>query len=201
MYNFPHQKPIILASGSRARQELLRSLGLDFRVIPSNCDEEEIKQSFPFQNFIELARQLARSKALSVSEANPSSYVIAADQLCVLGQQILDKPGGHETAVIHLKLLRGKQHSQISACCIAFAGKIIWEAQDSALLTVKNLSEQAIQNYLQHDKPYQSCGAYHYEGRAKWLFSEVIGSDSTIQGLPLMALTNALIDLGIVSLD
>ncbi|KTC74480.1 Maf-like protein [Legionella birminghamensis] len=200
MYNFPHQKPIILASGSRARQELLRSLGLDFSVVPSDCNEEEIKQLFSSNDFIELARQLAACKVRAVSQANPASYVIAADQLCVVDQQILDKPGNHETAVMHLKLLRGKQHAQISACCIAKAGEILWEGQDSAMLTLKNLDESSIENYLKHDKPYQSCGAYHYEGRAKWLFSQVIGSDSTIQGLPLIALTNALIDLGIVQL-
>ena len=198
MSEFFSQQPLILASGSLGRQKLLRSLGVEFDVIPSDVNEEEIKCALKSVDFMELARHLAAAKAISVSKNHPDHFVIAADQLCVLGKHYLDKPGNHATAIKHLCLLRGKTHQQIAACCIAKSGSIIWETQEIAALTMKNLSDKVIDAYLQLDKPYQSCGAYNYEGRAKWLFERVIGSDCTIVGLPLIPLAQALENHGIV---
>jgi septum formation protein len=200
MSEFLTHQPLILASGSLGRQKLLQSLGLQFDVIPSGVDEEQVKNTLKSADFIELARALARAKALFVSENYLEHYVIAADQICTIDKQYLDKPGNHATAIKHLRLLRGKTHQQIAACCIAKAGKIIWESQEIASLTMRNLSDNAIEAYLQLDKPYQSCGAYNYEGRAKWLFQQVTGSDCTIVGLPLIPLMQAFLANNIVTL-
>lgn len=193
-------KPLILASGSKVRQQLLQSLGLKFDVIPSGSDEAQLKQLYKNQTPIQLASKLAADKGLIVSRLYPDSFVIAADQLCVMDGQYFDKPGTHQVAVSHLKQLRGKTHQQISAYCIAKAGELLWQEQDSATLCMQPLSDRAIENYLYTDKPYQSCGAYNYEGKAKWLFEQVDGSDSTIQGLPLIPLVCALQSLMIVTL-
>lgn len=200
MSNFFKQQPLILASASESRRQLLASLGLDFEVIPANCDEDLLKRDFGCSDsFSDLGMMLARSKALDVSQRYPEHFVIAADQLCILGDRLFDKPMTHATAVTHLQILRGQTHQQIAAWCIAKAGQILWQEQDTAFLKMHLLRDETIEAYLRQDEPYQSCGAYHYEGQAKWLFEDVRGSDSTIMGLPLGQVTKALIELGAVT--
>ncbi|KTD25652.1 MULTISPECIES: Maf family protein [Legionella] len=201
MSDFIHQQhPLILASASKARFELLSSLNLRFEVIPSNCDEEKIKQCFNSGTFLEMALLLASTKALELSQLYPQHFVIAADQLCVIDDQYLDKPLTHANAVNQLRLLSGKSHRQIATTCIAKRGSVVWNHSDVATLTMHELSDKTIEAYLRLAKPYQSCGAYHYEGAAKWLFKDVQGSDSTILGLPLLPLTQAFIHLEIVKM-
>lgn len=201
MSKFFSQKPIILASASRSRQILLESLGLKFDVIPSNCDETSLKENMKHLSQVEMAEYLAVEKALSISRLYPDKVVIGADQLCVLNDRIFDKPGSHETAILHLRELSGKTHQQISACCLAQHGEISWQGSDIAYLTLHHLTDTTIERYLRAEQPYQSCGAYHFEGHAKWLFSNVLGSESTIQGLPLILLVNALQQIGAVSIN
>ncbi|ARG99431.1 Maf family protein [Legionella micdadei] len=194
------QHPLILASASSARSNLLSSIGLHFEVIPSHCDEEKLKKNFNSNNWLDLAFHLANAKALEVSYRYPNYFVIAADQLCVIGNQYLDKPLTHANAVNQLRLLSGKTHQLIATTCIAQNGNVVWQNDDIATLTMHGLSDSTIEGYLRLAKPYHSCGAYHYEGAAKWLFKEVQGSDSTILGLPLLPLTQALVDLEIVKM-
>lgn len=199
MSDFIQQQALILASASQSRFKLLTSLGLNFAVIPANCDEDNIKRNSAYSgSFPELAQELARCKALEVSQEHPDSFVIGADQLCVIGNQYLDKPVSHDMAIKQLHLLRGRKHQQISAFSIAKAGKILWQAHDIAELGMLALDDEFIESYLQTAKPYQSCGAYHYEGLGKWLFKDVCGKDCTIQGLPLLLLAQALVELQIV---
>lgn len=192
------QHPLILASGSAIRHKLLHTLGLQFLVIPSHCDEEAIKKSHCKDSILELGFTLAKSKALEVSKRHLGHFVIAADQLCVIGKKILDKPLDHHTAIQHLQLLSGNRHQQIACVCIAKDNEILWQYHDIAHLLVRDLNEQQIDIYLQQEKPYHSCGAYQYESQGKWLFKEVQGNEDTILGLPLIPLTNALINLGAV---
>lgn len=199
MSRFLQHKPLILASGSSIRLKLLNTLGLDFLVIPSNCDEEEIKRIHKSDSILDLGFALASCKALDVSRRYPDHYVIAADQLCVIGKKILDKPLNHQTAIEHLRLLNGKKHQQIVCLCIAKGNRILWQHHDQANLTLHYLSEKNIEAYLQSEKPYHSCGAYQYETQGKWLFKEVNGSEDTILGLPLIPLANALLSLGVVN--
>jgi len=200
MSDFLTQKPVILASGSFSRKILLDSLGIKFQVVHSDCDEEAIKKEIISSSKIELAKILARHKALAVSERFPEHIVIAADQLCVIDNDSLDKPGSHAVAIRHLRLLSGKTHQQISACCIAEKGEVLCQFEDTASLTMNELTDEQIESYLLLDKPYQSCGAYHFEGMAKWLFSHVNGSEDTIRGLPLVPLANYLLRVGAVTL-
>lgn len=201
MSDFLHQHPIILASGSSIRAKLLNTLGIEFLVVPSLCDEDAIKADFNSSNVIELGNSLASAKALEVSQLNPDHYVIAADQLCVIGSRILDKPMTHQNAVEHLEFLSGNQHQQIACMCIAKDNQIIWQHHDIAYLTMHKLTRGVIEAYLEQDKPYHSCGAYQFETHGKWLFKEVLGTEQTILGLPLLPLIDALIRLNIVSFN
>ncbi|KTD09050.1 septum formation protein Maf [Legionella gratiana] len=199
MSNFLQQKPIILASSSSIRVKLLRSLGIEFSTVPAHCNEEAIKATFNSENTVDLGYTLAAHKALEVSQHHPEHFVIAADQLCVFGKLILNKPLSHQTAIEHLRLLNGNTHQQIACLCIAKNNELLWQHHEIANLTLYHLSEQTIETYLQSEKPYHSCGAYHYETQGKWLFKEVQGSEDTILGLPLRPLVEILIQLEAVS--
>lgn len=199
MSKFLQQKPIILASSSAIRLQLLQSLGIEFSVVPSHCDEDAIKASFKSESTLDLGYALAASKALEVSQHHPDHFIIAADQLCLFGQTLLNKPLNHTTAVEQLSLLSGKEHLQIACLCIAKNNEVLWQHHETAYLTLHHLSEKTIEAYLQSEKPYQSCGSYHYELQGKWLFKEVQGNEDTILGLPLFSLTQALMKLGAVS--
>lgn len=199
MSDFLHQHPIILASNSSIRKKLLQSLGIKFSVIPAQCDEEALKYSFNSQNKVDLGYFLAANKALDVSQRYPEHFIIAADQLCLVGETILNKPLNHQTAIEHLSLLSGQKHQQIACLCIAKNNKILWQHHEVASLTLHYLSKHTIEAYLLSEKPYQSCGAYQYETQGKWLFQHVQGNEDTILGLPLVPLTNALKKLGAVS--
>ncbi|HHF0525132.1 TPA: Maf family protein [Legionella anisa] len=199
MSNFLQQKPIILASSSSIRLKLLQSLGIEFSVVPSHCDEDAIKKSFKSNSALELGYALAASKALEVSQHHPEHFIIAADQLCLLGQTLLNKPLNHHTAMEHLRLLNGKEHLQIACLCIAKNNELLWQHHETAYLTLHQLSEKTIETYLNSEKPYNSCGGYQYESQGKWLFKEVQGNEDTILGLPLLPLSSALMKLGAVS--
>lgn len=200
MSDFIHQKPIILATGSPIRQKLFASLGLSFQIMPSQCDEDAIKHDFKGSNPLELGYALAKAKALAVSQQHPNAYVIAADQLCISEQGILDKPMQHETAITHLQGLRGKTHQQLACMCITKNQDVLWQHHETAQLHMRMLNDAAIELYLSKDKPYHSCGSYQYESMGKWLFESVDGAEDTILGLPLTPLIKALLDLEICQL-
>lgn len=198
MSKFLQQQPIILASSSTIRFKLLQSLGLEFAVIPSHCNEDAIKASGQFANYIDLGYTLAASKALEVSQHHPEHFVIAADQLCLIGKKLLDKPLNHHNAIKQLSMLSGQKHQQIACLCIAKNNELLWQHHEIAEVTLHHLSQETIDAYLQCEKPYHSCGAYQYEALGKWLFKDVKGNEDTILGLPLLSLSAALVKLGAV---
>lgn len=198
MSKFLQQQPLILASGSRIRAELLQSLGLTFEIIPSHCQEERIKNANRNADRVDLGYALAQDKALSVNEQFPEHYVLGADQLCLFENTIFDKPQNHHTALKQLSLLNGKKHQQLVCMCIAHKTKIVWQHHELAELTMRLLPTSVIENYLLDEQPYQSCGAYHFESGGRWLFAKIKGEDDTILGLPRQPLMAAFLHLNIV---
>ena len=180
--------PIILASASKIRYEILRKAGLEFSVIISDVDEEKLKKKIVNKSIKEKASILASEKALNVSITNPNSYVIGADQICNLNDKIFSKPKNINNAIEQLKELSGKTHKQTSGISLCFNGKIIWSYIEEAELTMNELEENEIIKYLEIDKPFNSCGSYRYEALGIHLFSKVTGNNETIQGLPLLTL-------------
>ncbi|WP_133127930.1 Maf family protein [Legionella nagasakiensis] len=202
MSNFLHQGSLVLASASRNRQKLLHAAGLKFSIKPAKIDESDIKKDYKGHSFSNLAMILAKSKAMDVSQKLPSETIIAADQLCVLGNQCFDKPITHEKARQQLECLSDKSHQLLTAVCLAQNTQILWQHLVCTTLTMHPLKPTTIENYLRIEKPYHSCGSYHYEGLGKWLFKEIDnGDESTIIGLPLLSLLNALLTLNIVSIS
>ena len=192
---------LILASGSSIRQQMLKSVGLAFSVVPSGVEEDAIKQQMKGAAFSEIAAALAAAKTLSVSSKNPDAYTIGADQICVLGDRALSKPGSYERAEAQLAELSGRTHEQHCAMTLARGDEILWQFHDVATLTMRDLTAAEIKAYVAADAPLQSCGAYKFEGLGRYLFANVKGDHDVIQGLALVPLLAELQRLGVVKLD
>ena len=188
MNNISFLKPLIIATESEIRKEILSNAGLECMYVSSNIDEEKIKKHFKFTNFYDLAIELASAKSLKVSKKYKDTYVLGVDQICEFQNEILNKPGNLENCKKTLSKLSGNTHQQNCGMAISFNNKIIWTSYDVAELTMKVLSDKEIESYIKKDRPFKSCGAYKYELNGKDLFTEVKGSIFTIQGLDLNTL-------------
>ena len=193
----PVNESFILASGSEIRKQILSDHGLNFIVQKSEVDEEELKEIYKDLPFEEKAIKLALAKAEKVSELRQDKYVLGADQMCVYKNKVLNKPGNPKNAVNSLKLLSGDIHYQYSGIAICLNGKSLCSFCDTAILTMKDLSENDIRSYVEKDEPYECAGSYKYESHGSELFSEVKGSSYTVQGLALSPLLKAFEDLGL----
>ena len=187
----PH-KPIILASTSKIRAQLLKKTGLNFTIKSSFVDEESIRKSVTNKSIAKLAQILARAKAEEISNSYPNAYTIGADQICSLNKKILDKPLNKINAIKQLKILSGKTHKQTSAICIYHKKKVLWSHVEEAHMTMHKLNNEEIKAYILMDKPFQSCGSYKFESYGQHLFSKVVGDSFTIQGFPIISLLKQL---------
>ena len=188
MSNISLLKPLIIATESKIRKKIFSDFNLNVSFIASEVDEDLIKENFQFKNYYNLAIELASAKALEVSKKNPDNYVLGVDQVCEFNNEILNKPGNKEKCIKTLQKLSGNTHFQNCGMAICHNSKIIWTSSDVAKLTMKDLSDKDIENYIKKDKPFKSCGAYKYELNGKDLFTEVKGSIFTIQGLDIDSL-------------
>jgi len=195
-----HHAPIILASGSVIRQQMLKAVGMHFSVEPSGVDEDVLKAAHATLPVGEQALALARAKTLSVSIGHPEAYTIGADQMCELDGHLFDKPGSYSKAEEHLALLAGHTHTQNSGIVLARGDEILWEHHSSASLTMRPLTAAEIRAYVAADAPLASCGAYKFESLGRHLFSHVEGDHDVIKGLPLLPLLVQLHLHGVISL-
>ncbi|MEJ0009295.1 MAG: Maf family protein [Alphaproteobacteria bacterium] len=193
--------PVILASGSAVRQQMLKSVGLTFSVEPSGVDEEALTATLTALSLPERALALARAKAVAVGQQHADAYTIGADQICALGERVLNKPLTYENATAQLSLLSGKTHRQHCGLVLLHGDHIIWEHVGIAELTMRTLSPADIQAYIATDAPLAACGSYKFESLGRHLFAEVKGDHDVIQGLPLVALLARMHALGIISLS
>lgn len=195
-----HHAPIILASGSVIRQQMLKAVGLHFSVEPSGVDEDALKATVNHLPVGEQALALARAKTLSVSQAHPEAYTIGADQMCELDGYIFDKPGSYARAEAQLAQLAGKTHTQNSGIALMRGEEILWEHSYRATLTMRPLTAQEIAAYVVADAPLASCGSYKFEALGRHLFAHVEGDHDVIKGLPLLPLLVQLHLHGVISL-
>jgi len=192
--------PIILASGSESRKQMLEEAGIIFEVVISSTDEDVIKNEIVSLPFSEQVIHLAKAKAESVSKKYPDNIVIGGDQMCVLGERLLHKPGSKNKAIESLKLLSNQTHFQHSGVCIFKNNDCIWEYSETVELKMHALNEIEINNYVEMENPIHAAGAYKFESLGCNLFSYVDGSSYTVRGMPLIPLLNALRRLDIIDL-
>ena len=183
-------KPLILASQSRARKILLANAGLAFEAIPADIDERGVQQASKLSGPGEIAKLLAREKAAWVSARNAGHYVIGADQTLALGNRLFNKPDGRVAAAEQLRALSGQTHELHSAIAVALDDKVAFETVAVARMTMRPLSEDEIRTYLDEagEAVTTSVGAYQLEGLGVHLFERIEGDHFTILGLPLLPL-------------
>ena len=191
---------IILASNSSIRQKILEDSGISFEVVPSEVEEEELKQSLSSNNFREYCLALAKAKALDVSNKKKNAFVIGSDQICCYGEEIFSKPLTKENCFKTLSKLSGNTHYQNCGISICKNGKEIWSHYAQAALTMKSLSDTEIRDYIDKDEPFMACGAYRFESLGKDLFLTTKGDETTIQGLTLNPIINFLTSKKVINL-
>ena len=180
---------IILASKSKVRKKILDENNINIRVEPSNVDEDLIKESLLKDKATPtvISKNLAELKANKVSLKNIDSLVLGADSVIDLEGQLISKPESREEAFEILKKLNGKKHNLVSSVCISKNGSMIWNYSDKATLTMKNLNDNELKNYLSKisDEALYAYNVYQVEGEGKNLFSKINGDENTIMGLPI----------------
>jgi len=182
-------KKIILASKSGVRKKILDQNNINSKVIPSNIDEDQIKESLLAEKATPkiISKNLAELKANKVSEKIPDELVLGADSVVDLEGDLISKPKDRVEALSILKKLNGKKHQLISSVCISKNGSMIWNFTDSSLLTMKELNLDEIKSYLARirDKELYAYGVYQIEADGRSLFSKIEGDEDTIMGLPV----------------
>ena len=187
-----HAHPLILASNSKTRLALLHSANLHPECHPAHIDERALENELikANKNPSETACELAKAKALNVSASHLNQYIIGADQTLALGDLRFHKPNTALEAKATLQKLSNQTHQLHSGVALALNGKLVWSHVETAHMSVRNLSEDFINAYLElaGDAVRSSVGAYQYEGLGIHLFERIIGDQSTILGLPLLPL-------------
>ena len=180
---------LILASKSKVRKEILDKNNIENEVDPSNIDEEIIKNSLLKEKATPemISKNLAEVKANKISLKNIDKLVLGADSVIDLDGELISKPENRIEALEILKKLNGKKHNLVSSVCISKNGSMLWNYSDKAYLTMKDLSENHLKNYLSKisDESLYAYNVYQIEGEGRKLFSNVEGDTNTIMGLPI----------------
>tara|TARA_B100001248_G_C27364266_1_gene448100 strand:- start:215 stop:799 length:585 start_codon:yes stop_codon:yes gene_type:complete len=180
---------IILASKSKVRKEILDKNNIECIVEPSNVDEDTVKLSLLKENASPeiISKNLAELKANKVSVKKIDQMVLGADSVIDLNGELISKPNSRKDAMKILKKLNGKSHFLISSVCISKNGSMIWNYTDRSKLTMKNFSEEELNEYLSKisDEALYSYNVYQIEGEGRKLFSSIDGDENSIMGLPV----------------
>ena len=180
---------IILASKSKVRKEILDKNNIVSDVMPSNVDEDIVKESLIKEKATPeiISKNLAELKANKVSIKKIDEIVLGADSVIDLNGELISKPETREEAMKILKKLNGKSHFLISSVCVSKNGSMIWNHTDKAKLSMKNLSDDELKNYLSKipDETLYAYNVYQIEGIGRNLFTSIEGDEDTIMGLPV----------------
>jgi len=181
--------PLVLASRSAARRDMLVAAGVPVEVRPADLDERSLESGAGSAGPGTVAAFLAREKALVVARANPGRLVVGADQTLALGARRFAKPADRAAAGEQLRALAGRTHELHSAVAFVQDTTMLFEHVGVARLTMRPLSDRLIDLYLDAagDAATASVGAYQIEGLGVQLFERVDGDYFTILGLPLLA--------------
>ena len=180
---------LILASKSKVRKEILEKHKINCLVEPSNIDEEPLKDSLLKEGVKSeiISKNLAELKANKVSQKKNGELVLGADSVIDLEGELISKPKSRNDAMNILKKLNGKKHHLISSVCISKNGSMVWNYTDKASLTMKNMSDENLREYLSKitDEALFAYNVYQIEGEGRTLFSNIEGDEDTIMGLPI----------------
>ena len=186
---------LILASTSRYRRELLSRLGLPFEVAAPDVDETPQAGESPSHT----ALRLAETKARAVAGGFPDSLIIGSDQVLLLENEQLGKPGNFENAFLQLKKMQGKAMVFHTALCLLNSRTGHTQLRDvPTTIHVRTLSDAQIESYLRKEQPYDCAGSARSEGLGIALIARYDTADpNALIGLPLIALTEMLANEGV----
>ena len=192
---------LVLASGSAIRARLLRDAGVEFTVQPAEVHEDAIKTSMCGAGGQAIAGALAECKALTVSGLRPGDFVLGADQVLTLGDELVSKADTVRAAAAQLRRLRGKRHQLTGALVLAKDGAPVWHHVEVSTLWMRDFSDEFLDAYLETEDEavLGSVGCYRYEGPGAQLFERVEGDYFSILGLSLLPLLAALRDQGVIA--
>ena len=181
------KKQIVLASSSPFRRELLEKLGLNFICDSPDIDETARPNETPQQ----LVARLAQEKANAVAARHPNALIIASDQCAILDDNILGKPGDHQTAVKQLQAASGKKVLFLTSLVLLNSSTNKAQAEVCPFsVYFRSLTTSEIKGYLNHEQPYNCAGSFKSEGLGISLFQRLEGDDpNTLIGLQLIRLT------------
>jgi septum formation protein len=184
--------PLILASTSVYRRELLTRLRIPFDVVSPKVDETP----FTGESSLELALRLANAKATAVAKEHPQAWVIGSDQVADLCGAAIGKPGNFERAMAQLQLMRGQTVTFHTALCL-MKGDTQTTLSIPTEVTFRKLSDEILESYLLAEEPYDCAGSAKSEGLGISLLESIKSDDPTaLIGLPLIALTGLLREAG-----
>ncbi|MGP3790645.1 Maf family protein [Pseudomonas sp. B392_1p] len=187
--------PLLLASSSSYRRELLSRLRLPFTSASPDIDEKPL----PGENPPQLVQRLAEQKARALALSHPAHLIIGSDQVAVLDGQIIGKPHHFESARQQLLNSSNRSLTFLTGLCLLNSSNGHCQV-DCVPFTVhfRELDEQRIERYLQIEQPYDCAGSFKAEGLGISLFRSTEGSDSTsLVGLPLIRLVDMLLKEGV----
>jgi septum formation protein len=182
--------PLILASASPRRKDLLSQLGIDFHIVPATIDETPFSLEAP----IDFVRRMAVTKAEQVATDHPQACVIGADTVVTLDHHIFGKPRDYQDALAMLTSLQGQTHAVITGYAIVAKqhDMSIVEAVTTAV-TFGTFNDAILRAYVQTGEPMDKAGAYGIQGIGGFLVHEICGSYSNVVGLPLHAVVQTLL--------
>ena len=190
----PSAPTIFLASSSPYRRDLLDRFLKHYEAVDPEVDENNDEGLAP----ADLVRHLARKKAEAIAVNARKALVIGADQVAVIDDRVLGKPGTHARAVEQLLAASGKSVTFLTAVCILDpVGRSRYEHTDRTIVRFRDFDRRLAETYLRHDEPYDCAGSFKIEGAGFVLFESVSTDDPTaLIGLPMIWLADRLLQLG-----
>ena len=180
---------IVLASKSGVRKKILEENKISCKVIESNIDEDQAKESLleAGANPLAISKNLAELKSIKVSRNLPDIMVLGADSVVSLDNELINKPKNREDAFNILKKLNNSKHYLISSVCISKNGSMVWNYSETSELIMKNLTDIELQNYLKRidTETLLAYGVYQIESNGLDLFKSIKGDINSIMGLPI----------------
>ena len=191
---------LILASKSASRRAMLDAAGVAYQALPAELDERAIEEGLIGALPQEIAEALSVAKAAALASHHPEALVLGSDSLVVVEGKRFDKPTSRENAAEHLSFFSGKVMELHSAAALVRGDTCEWSHTDCARLTVRDLTDEFIEHYLDHEWPEvgYTVGCFRIEAMGVQLFDRIEGDQFTVLGMPLLGVMSAMREKGVL---